>query len=113
MKRRFRLTRSTDYKRVRRLGKSYAHPLIVLIALPNDAGELRIGVTASHAIGNAVQRNRVRRRLKACFDEFLPDMCSGWNLVAVARRPIVNAAYREIRSGIARMLEQAGLMVER
>jgi ribonuclease P protein component len=85
----------------------------VLVTLPNETGDLRIGVTASHAVGQAVQRNRVRRRLKACFDEFIPELQSGWNIVAVARQPIVKAEYSEIRSGIARMLVQAGLMVER
>ena len=113
MKRRFRLTRSTDFKRVRRFGKSYAHPLVVLVALPNESGQLQIGVTASQAVGIAVQRNRVRRRLKACFDEFIPNMHPGWDLVAVARRPIVEAEYSEIRIGLARLLKQAGLMVER
>lgn len=113
MKRRFRLTRSTDFKRVRRLGRSYAHPLVVLVALPNETGEVRIGVTASHAVGHAVQRNRVRRRLKACFDEVIPEIRPGWNIVAVARQPIVHAEYSEICSGITRMLVQAGLMVER
>ena len=113
MKRRFRLTRSTDFKRVRRLGRSYAHPLVVLVTLPNDTGELRIGVTASHRIGQAVQRNRVRRRLRACFDEVLPMIQTGWNIVAVARQPIVDAQYSEIRTGISRVLQQAGLLVER
>lgn len=109
----FRLTRSTDFKRVRRLGRSYAHPLIVLVTLPNPTGLLQIGVTASQAVGCAVQRNRVRRRLKACFDELIPEINPGWDLVAVARRPIVEAEYREIRTEVARLLKQAGLMVER
>ena len=113
MKRRFRLTRSTDFKRVRRFGKSYAHPLIVLIALPNHSGMLQIGVIASQAVGHAVQRNRVRRRIKACFDELIMNMHPGWDLVVVARRPIVDAEYSEIRTGVTRLLEQAGLMVER
>lgn len=113
MKHRFRLTRSTDFKRVRRLGKSYAHPLVVLVALRNETGDLHIGVTASRTVGHAVERNRVRRRLKACFDEFLSNIRPGWDLVAVARQPIVQAEYSAIRSGIARLLEQAGLMVER
>jgi len=85
----------------------------VLVSLPNQTGQLKIGVTASQTVGGAVQRNRVRRRLKACFDEFIPDMYPGWDLVAVARRPIVEAEYSEIRSGVARLLKQAGLMVER
>lgn len=85
----------------------------MLVSLPNQTGQLKIGVTASQTVGGAVQRNRVRRRLKACFDEFIPDMYPGWDLVAVARRPIVEAEYSEIRSGVARLLKQAGLMVER
>jgi ribonuclease P protein component len=113
VKRLFRLTRSTDFKRVRRLGRSYAHPLVVLVAQRNESGELHIGVTASRTVGGAVQRNRVRRQIKACFDEFLPHIRHGWELVAVARQPIVKAEFCEIRSGIAKLLEQAGLMVER
>jgi ribonuclease P protein component len=113
VKRTFRLTRSTDFKRVRRLGRSYAHPLVVLVAQRNENGELHIGVTASRSVGGAVQRNRVRRQLKACFDEFLPRIRPGWDLVIVARQPIVQAEFSKIRSGVARLLEQAGLMVER
>ena len=109
----FRLTRSTDFKRVRRLGLSYAHPLVVLIVSANETEALRIGVTASHSVGGAVQRNRAKRRLKACFEEFLPGIRPGRDLVAVARRPIVEADYMAIRSAIARLLKQAGIMVER
>ena len=38
---------------------------------------------------------------------------TGWNIVAVARQPIVDAQYSEIRTGISRVLQQAGLLVER
>ncbi len=113
MKQQFRLTRSTDFKRVRRLGRSYAHPLVVLVVMRNPSGELHIGFSASRTVGGAVQRNRVRRRLKACFDEFVPHLRTGWDVVVVARQPIVDAEYSVIRLGITRLLEQAGLMVER
>jgi len=113
VKRQFRLNRPTDFKRVRRLGRSYAHPLVVLVVLRNPAGELHIGITASRTVGGAVQRNRVRRQVKACFDDFIPHLLPGWDLVLVARQPIINAEYSAIRSGITRLLEQAGLMVER
>lgn len=109
----FRLTRSTDFKRVRRLGRSYAHPLVVLVVMRNPTGELHIGFTASRTVGGAVQRNRVRRRLRACLDEFIPHLRPGWDVVLVARQPIIDAEFSAIRSGITRLLEQAGLMVER
>lgn len=113
MKRRFRLTRSTDFKRVRRFGKSYAHPLVVLVTAPNETEDLRIGVTASQAVGGAVERNRAKRRLKACLDALIPGITPGWDLVVIARQPIVTAEFLKIQNGLARLLKQAGLMVER
>ena len=79
----------------------------------NPAGELHVGFTVSRAVGGAVQRNRARRRLKACMDELIPRLRAGWDMVIVARQPILDAEYNVIRSGITRLLEQAGLMVER
>ena len=46
MQRKFRLTRFEDFKRVRRDGKSYAHPLVVLIVQNNDQPRVRVGVAA-------------------------------------------------------------------
>ena len=71
MKRRFRLTRSTDFKRVRRSGKSYAHPLVVLYALKSDQAGVRVGVSAGLAVGNAVKRNRAKRLLRAAMNELI------------------------------------------
>jgi hypothetical protein len=58
VKRRFRLTRSTDFKRVRRIGRSYAHPLVVLIVASNEIQQARIGIVAGKTVGMAVERNR-------------------------------------------------------
>ena len=51
MKRCFRLTRSNDFKRVRRSGKSYAHPLVVLYVMKSDPVGVRVGVSAGLAGG--------------------------------------------------------------
>lgn len=45
MQKRFRLSRSEDFKRVRRIGKSYAHPLVVLVAQANETStQIRVGL---------------------------------------------------------------------
>ena len=80
MQRKFRLTRSTDFKRVRRDGKSYAHPLIVLIALENQLSITRVGVTAGKSVGNAVKRNRAKRLIRAATRALHPQMATGWDL---------------------------------
>ena len=77
MNRRFRLTRSTDFKRVRRIGKSYAHPLVVFVAAPNELQQVRIGVVAGRAVGSAVQRNRAKRQLRACLQQWLACLPGG------------------------------------
>lgn len=110
MKRRFRLTRSTDFMRVRRTGKSYAHPLVVLIAAPNDLDQVRIGVSASHAVGNAVNRNRAKRRIRACVDTLLPDLRSGWDLVILARATSCEAPYEDLLTSLRQLLQRANLL---
>jgi ribonuclease P protein component len=110
VERKFRLTRTTDCLRVRRSGKSYAHPLIVLIALTNDSMDLRIGVTASLAVGKAVQRNRAKRRIRACVRSLVAIIRPGADLIFVARRPIAQADSHELCQAIRSLLRRAGLL---
>lgn len=110
MKRANRLTRSIDFQRVRRLGKSFAHPLLILITAPNELPLTRIGISVSRAVGGAVARNRVKRRLRACLDENLAGLPSGWDLVLVARRPLLAAEYTQICSAVFTLLRRAGLV---
>jgi ribonuclease P protein component len=110
VRREFRLTRSTDFMRVRRSGKSYAHPLLVLIACPNSLTSVRVGVTASQSVGNAVQRNRAKRRLRACMDSMLPKCIPGWDIVILARRMCVDVAFVELQTAVSGQLSKANLL---
>lgn len=111
MKRRFRLARSTDFKRVRRFGKSYAHPLVVLVASPHPEEQLtRMAVTAGAAVGGAVVRNKAKRRLRACLDEIRLACEPGWDLIVIARKPIAGATFMEIRAAVRQVLIQARIL---
>lgn len=113
MKRRFRLTRSTDFQRVRRIGKSYAHPLVVLLVAPNEIEQVRIGVVAGRAVGTAVQRNRAKRQMRACIDRFLPCLATGRDLVFLSRKPMGQAGFPEICAAIQALLKRSGILDER
>jgi ribonuclease P protein component len=113
VKRRFRLTRSTDFKRVRRIGKSYAHPLVVFITAPNDLDHPRLGVVAGKAVGTAVRRNYAKRRLRACLDQHLACLSGGWDGIFLARKPIDQAGFAELCGAVHLLLERAGLMNDR
>ena len=112
MERKHRLTRSIDFKRVRRTGKSHAHPLAVLVYLPNDLGTTRIGISAARSLGNAVQRNRAKRRLREALRECLPEIPAGWDIIVIARPEIVDAEWTRIRNGIRKLLKQSKLWIE-
>lgn len=112
MNRRFRLTRSTDFERVRRTGKSYAHPLIVLVIAPQPGGNIRFGVAAGRAVGSAVQRNRAKRLLRHAARQFLPQMKPGWDAVLIARRAMAEATFQQTVTALADLLRRARLLQE-
>lgn len=109
MKRDFRLTRSTDFKRVRNFGKSFAHPLVVLVTLPLSEGGLRVGVVAGRALGGAVQRNRAKRLLRESMRKLLPGLKVGWDLILIARQPLLNASLEQIKTALAQLFRRADL----
>jgi ribonuclease P protein component len=110
VKRRFRLTRSTDFKRVRRVGKSYAHPLVVLLANANDLQRIRIGVVAGRSVGSAVHRNLAKRRMRECLLPMQDCLHGGWDLIFLARKPMDQAGFAEIRAAVQGLLKRAGLL---
>lgn len=110
VKREFRLTRSTDFKRVRRTGKSYAHPLIVLQVKAGEHPGPRIGIAAGKTVGGAVQRNRAKRLLRAGLQPFLTQLSPGWDMVLIARAPIGHADFFQVQAAIQALLERAHLI---
>jgi ribonuclease P protein component len=112
VKRSFRLTSSTDFKRVRRFGKSHAHPLVVLIALPREDEQTLFGVAAGRSVWKAVQRNRAKRRLRAALQPALPRTAPGWDVVLIARPPLLKAPFSHVQVALTNLLKRADLLQE-
>ena len=110
MQRKFRLTRSEDFKRVRRSGRSYAHPLVVLIAEKNEQGNKRVGVAAGRMTGNAIHRNRAKRLLREAMRTLLPNVASGADLVLIARSGLSSATLAQTREALLELLQRAQLL---
>ncbi len=110
MQRKFRLTRSDDFKRVRRSGKSYAHPLLVLVAQASDEDGLRIGVTASRGVGTAVKRNRSKRLLREAVRTLIPSLTPGWDILLIARPALLSSSVFEVREALLILLRRADLV---
>lgn len=119
MQKRFRLSRSEDFKRVRRSGKSYAHPLVVLVTQASETKQhLKVGVTAGKTTGTAVHRNRAKRLLREAMRTLIPsihmrlsqDNASGWDLILIARPALVTATLADTRSALMNVLRRAKLL---
>lgn len=109
MKRNFRLTRSIDFKRVRNAGKSYAHPLLVLVACPTTENTLKVGITAGRSVGGAIERNRAKRLLREAMRLLLPIMRPGWDLILIARQPLPTATYEQVQATLSQLIRRANL----
>jgi ribonuclease P protein component len=109
MRRRQRLRRPEQFQRVRREGKSWAHPLMILNAMRNRVGHTRCGFVVGKQFGKAHDRNRVKRRVREAvrllYDHILP----GYDLTFVIRQPAATASFAELQQSITELLQRAKL----
>ena len=110
MQRSFRLTRSEDFKRVRRDGKSYAHPLVVLVAQASELRQIRVGIAAGKTTGTAILRNRAKRLLREAMRSLLPSLTSGWDLILIARPALTTASLADTREALINLLKRAQIL---
>jgi ribonuclease P protein component len=111
-----KLTSPADFKRVRQLGKSYPHALLVMVCLPNENEKTRVGISAGKAVGNAVERNRAKRLLRAALFSLhsQPDLIvsTGWDVVIHARRPIIETKTATVHSALEALFRRANLFMD-
>lgn len=86
MQRRYRLSRSRDFDAVYRHGRSVSTRFLVLYWFPrDDDGEPRLGIAVPKGAGSAVERNRVKRRLRETWRSRLAQIPPGRDYVLIAR----------------------------
>jgi ribonuclease P protein component len=112
-----RLSRSADFERVYRQGRSVANRYVVMHTFPRPHEESgdgpRLGLSVSRKVGGAVERNLVKRTLREAFATEAGDVASDLDVVLVARPPIRELVDRDgvagVRSALAELVGRAPL----
>ena len=105
-----RLSRSAEFDRVYREGKSHAGPHLVVYSFPReDEDPARLGLSVGRKVGGAVERNRVKRMLRDAFWGLADGLPGGHDFVVVARAEASRLQGGEdVRSELEDLLAKAG-----
>ena len=103
MERRYRLKKNRAFQYVYRKGHSVACRNLVMLLAPGR--ELKIGFSVSKKTGNAVARNRIKRRLRECFRPYLGDVKTGLYVI-VARPSAAEAAFDDLKRDVRYLLKK-------
>jgi ribonuclease P protein component len=106
-----RLRSNQEFQRVYRGGRSWAHPLAALHVRESGAGK-RLGVSVSKKVGKAVERNRVRRRLREILRAQVPGWKVGFDAVIVARAAAAGAEFSDLTAAVHELARRARLLRE-
>jgi len=106
------LKKNHEFRRLYSKGKTAASHNIALYYRKNGTSFNRLGITVSTKIGNAVQRNYIRRRLKEIYRLNEHKLCAGYDMVIVARHRSRYAGYYDLEHDFLTLCKK-GFMVKK
>ena len=108
MKKSYRIKKEKDFKALFDAGNSVANRKFVVYRLDRELPHYRVGLSVSKRLGNAVTRNRVKRRLRHAVMAMSPQL-EDQDFVLIARKGVEELSYQEIQSNLAHVLKLANL----
>ena len=108
MQSRFRLSEDKRFAEIHREGLSVANRLLVVRVLKNDLSHNRYAFMVSKRLGNAVTRNRIRRRLREVVRN--TRLRNGWDAVFIVRKGAESADFGALRQSARNVLSRANIL---
>lgn len=104
------LSRPQDFAAIQEKGTTRSHPLLSARFLRTDLATTRFGISTGRRLGNAVIRNRVRRRLREALRVMAPSFQPGWDVLIIARPAIVGTDHDALVGALRRTLVRGGVL---
>lgn len=109
LNKKFRISSTKEYNNIYNNGKKIQGRYIIAFCQKNSNEYNRFGIVTSKKIGNAVARNRAKRRLRAIVNSSQHEISEGYNIVIIARYNIGNAAFENLKKDFFIIMRKAGL----
>ena len=115
MQRRLRLRHRDDFAHLKQNGETRQHRLCVMSFLENDLPHNRYGFIVVKRIGKAVYRNRIKRIMREATRSLHSQLAvtqsqTGYDIVFIARKPIINASLEDMKHAFSEVLMDANLL---
>jgi ribonuclease P protein component len=104
------LSSPRDFATLAADGATRSHPLLVARTRRNDLDATRFGFAIGRRLGGAVKRNRVRRRIREALRAMAPAFQPGWDILIIARPPIVEADHDALVGALKDVLARDGIL---
>lgn len=109
MKHTVSLKQNHEFRRLYHRGKSAVSPYFAIYCRKTGRNYSRLGITTGVKLGNAVHRNRIRRRIRALYRTNEEMLLPGFDIVVVARTRAISAQYKELEKSFLRMMRKLSL----
>ena len=107
------IKKNHEFRRLYAKGKSVATPSLVVYFRKTNRDYNQLGITVSKKIGNAVTRNRVRRRLREIYRLNEERLQKGLDMVVVARQKSPHVSYAELEKAYLYACSRLGILSEK
>ena len=109
LKKQYRLKKKYQFNYVYRVGKSCHGKFLMLVYTNSKNQNVKVGISVSKKVGNAVKRNHARRILREAVSPMLPSLESNFNIIIVAKQSIEGKSLALVSQDLKNTLEKAGL----
>ena len=105
------LKKDSDFRKVYKHGKSFANRNLVMYILDNKSDYTRVGNSVSKKVGNAINRNKIKRRIRESYRLNIDtNIKCGYDIVFIARVAIKDVDYKDIEKSMNHLIKKAQLI---